>query len=66
MGLFSTPGKAIRAVLISQVAMALAIVGLDVMGAPGREAPGLYAPPAEGPNVRPYRPDLRAPDPSRP
>lgn len=66
MGLFSTPGKAIRAVLVAQVAMGLGIVGLDVMRAPGSAAPGLYAPPAQGPSVRPYRPDLRPSDPARP
>ncbi|CAM3089474.1 hypothetical protein PANO111632_02505 [Paracoccus nototheniae] len=66
MGLFSTPGKAIRAVLVAQVIMGFGIVGLDLMRAPGNAAPGLYAPPAEGPSVRPYRPDLRPSDPARP
>ncbi|WP_265499517.1 COG3904 family protein [Paracoccus beibuensis] len=66
MGLFSSPQRAIRAVLVSQVLMAGAIVGLDVVRAPGGEAPGLYAPPAQGPSVRPYRPDLRPTDPTRP
>ncbi|MGR3249447.1 MAG: hypothetical protein ACU0DH_09620 [Paracoccus sp. (in: a-proteobacteria)] len=66
MGLFSSPQRAIKAVLVSQVLMAGAIVGLDVVRAPGSAVPGLYAPPAEGPGVRPYRPDLRPTDPTRP
>ncbi|MBM3605400.1 MAG: hypothetical protein FJX25_11805 [Alphaproteobacteria bacterium] len=66
MGLLSSPQKAIRAVLASQVLLAGAIVGLDLMRSPGAAAPGLFAPPAQGPSVRPYRPDLRAPDPSQP
>ena len=66
MGLFSSPHKVVRAVLVSQVLLAGAIVGLDLMRAPGSAAPGLYAPPAQGPSVRPYRPDLRPSDPSQP
>ncbi|WP_411836614.1 hypothetical protein [Paracoccus sp. ME4] len=66
MGLLSSPQRAIRAVLLSQVVMAAAIVGLDLWQAPGRAAPGLYAPPAQGPSVRPYRPDLRPADPAQP
>lgn len=66
MGLLSSPQRAIRAVLVSQILMAGAIVGLDVMRAQETEAPGLYAPPAQGPSVRPYRPDLRPTDPERP
>ena len=59
-------GRAIRAVLIAQVAMAAAIVGLDLMRSPGTPAPGLFAPPAQGPSVRPYRPDLRPGSPAQP
>ncbi|RJE79745.1 hypothetical protein [Paracoccus sp. JM45] len=66
MGLFSSPQRVIRAVLVSQVVMGLAIVGVDLMRAPGNPAPGLFNPATEGPNVRPYRPDLRPSDPSRP
>ncbi|RJK93598.1 hypothetical protein D3P06_18845 [Paracoccus aestuarii] len=66
MRLLSSPQRAIRAVLLSQVLMAGLIVGLDLWRAPGSAAPGLYAPPAQGPNVRPYRPDLRPADPARP
>ncbi|WP_304614818.1 hypothetical protein [Paracoccus sp. (in: a-proteobacteria)] len=66
MGLFSSPHKVVRAVLVSQVLLAGAIVGLDLMRAPGSAAPGLYAPPAQGPSVRPYRPDLRPSDRSQP
>ncbi|MTE00788.1 hypothetical protein GIY56_10840 [Paracoccus sp. YIM 132242] len=66
MGLFSTPQGAIRAVLLSQVLMGGAIVALDLRGTPGTPAPGLFAPPAQGPAVRPYRPDLRAPEPGAP
>lgn len=66
MGILSTPQRAVRAVLISQVLLGGAIVGLDLWRAPGAAAPGLYAPPAQGPNVRPYRPDLRPGDPAQP
>lgn len=66
MGLFSSPQRVIRAVLVSQVVMGAAIVGIDMMRSPGSAAPGLFAPPAQGPSVRPYRPDLRPSDPSRP
>jgi hypothetical protein len=64
--LFSTPQGAIRAVLLSQVVMAGAIVALDLRGTPGTPAPGLFAPPAQGPSVRPYRPDLRPAEPGAP
>lgn len=66
MGLFSTPQGAIRAVLLSQVLMAGAIVALDLRGTPGAAPPGLFAPPAQGPSVRPYRPDLRPAAPGAP
>lgn len=66
MGLFSTPQGAIRTVLLSQVVMAGAIVALDLRGTPGPAAPGLFAPPAQGPAVRPYRPDLRPAGPGAP
>ncbi|MDO5640803.1 MAG: hypothetical protein Q4G26_00235 [Paracoccus sp. (in: a-proteobacteria)] len=66
MGLFSSPGAAIRAVLIAQVLLAGAIVLIDLRGSPGRAAPGLFAPPVEGPSVRPYRPDLRPAEPGAP
>jgi len=64
--MFSSPQRVIRAVLVSQVVMGLAIVGVDLMRVPGNAAPGLFSPATEGPNVRPYRPDLRPSDPSRP
>lgn len=66
MRLFSTPQGAIRAVLLSQVLMAGAIVVLDLRGTPAAPAPGLFAPPAQGPAVRPYRPDLRPAAPGAP
>lgn len=66
MGLFSTPHGAIRAVLISQVVLALGIVAMDLRGTQGAAAPGLFAPPAQGPSVRPYRPDLRPASPGAP
>lgn len=66
MRLLSSPARAVRAVLISQVLLGGAIVGLDLWRAPGAAAPGLYAPPSQGPSVRPYRPDLRPSDPSQP
>ncbi|WP_410217257.1 hypothetical protein [Paracoccus sp. (in: a-proteobacteria)] len=66
MAILSSPGKAIRAILVSQVLLGGAIIALDLMRSPGTAAPGLFAPPAQGPSVRPYRPDLRAPDPAQP
>lgn len=66
MGIFSTPQRAIRAVLVSQVVLALAIVGLDLWQSPPAAAPGMFAPPAQGPSVRPYRPDLRPGSPGGP
>lgn len=57
--MFSTPQRAIRAVLISQVLLGVVIVGLDLWRSPPAAAPGMFAPPAQGPSVRPYRPDLR-------
>jgi hypothetical protein len=66
VGLFSSPQRVIRAVLVSQVLMGLAIVGIDLMRNPGAAAPGLFSPANDGPSVRPYRPDLRPSDPSRP
>ncbi|WP_128255734.1 hypothetical protein [Falsirhodobacter deserti] len=66
MSVLSSPRKAIRAVLFAQVALAGAIVALDLLGAPDTAAPGLFAPPAEGPSVRPYRPDLRPAAPGTP
>lgn len=66
MRLLSSPQGAIRAVLLSQVLMAGAIVVLDLKGTSGTPAPGLFAPPAQGPSVRPYRPDLRPAAPGAP
>lgn len=66
MAWLSSPQRAIRAILVSQVLLAMAIVGLDLMRSPGTAAPGLFAPPAQGPSVRPYRPDLRPTDPAQP
>lgn len=66
MAWLSSPQRAIRAVLVSQVLLAMAIVGLDLLRSPGTAAPGLFAPPAQGPSVRPYRPDLRPADPAQP
>ena len=66
MGLFSTPQGAIRAVLLSQILMAGVIVALDLQGTPGTPAPGLFVPPAQGPGIRPYRPDLRPAAPGAP
>jgi hypothetical protein len=65
VGLFSSPQRVIRAVLVSQVLMGLAIVGIDLIQSPKSAAPGLFSPATEGPSVRPYRPDLRPTDPSR-
>ena len=66
MRLISSPQAAIRAVLISQVLLAGAIIWMDLRGSPGGAAPGLFAPPVEGPSVRPYRPDLRPGEPGAP
>ncbi|TBN39107.1 hypothetical protein EYE42_11790 [Paracoccus subflavus] len=62
----ATPQGAIRAVLLSQVLLAGAIVLLDLRASPGGAAPDLFAPPAQGPSVRPYRPDLRPASPGAP
>lgn len=59
MGWVATPAGAIRAVLLSQVLLAGFIVLLDLRALPGGAAPEMFAPPAQGPSVRPYRPDLR-------
>jgi len=66
VGLFSSPQRVIRAVLVSQVLMGLAIVGIDLSRNPKAAAPGLFSPATQGPSVRPYRPDQRPADPSRP
>lgn len=66
MKALATPQGAIRAVLVSQVVLAGAIVALDLCAAPGGAAPDLFAPPAQGPSVRPYRPDLRPAEPGAP
>lgn len=62
----SSPQSAIRAVLLSQVLLAGFIIVADLWQNPGKAAPGLFAPPAEGPSVRPYRPDLRPAEPGAP
>lgn len=66
MRFLSSPQSAIRAVLISQVLLAGAIIWMDLRGSPGSAAPGLFAPPVDGPSVRPYRPDLRPSEPGAP
>ena len=66
MRLLSSPQAAIRAVLVSQVLLALAIIWIDLRGSPGSAAPGLFAPPVEGPSVRPYRPDIGPSEPGAP
>ncbi|MFD1798069.1 hypothetical protein ACFSC1_19045 [Paracoccus aurantiacus] len=66
MRILSSPQGAIRAVLISQVLLAAAIICMDLRGSPGNAAPGLFAPPVDGPSVRPYRPDLGPPQPGAP
>lgn len=62
----ASPQRAIKAVLLSQVLLGLAIVGVDLWQSPGRAAPDLFAPPAQGPSTRPYRPDLRPAAPGGP
>lgn len=62
----ASPRGAIAAVLMLQVAMAGALVWLDLRTGAGAAAPGLFAPPAQGPSVRPYRPDLRPGGPASP
>lgn len=66
MAWLSSPQGAIRAVFISQMVLSAAIIALDLRGSPGNAAPGLFAPPAQGPSVRPYRPDLRPAAPGAP
>lgn len=62
----STPQGAMKAVLVSQMVIGAALVAIDMRGTPSAAAPGLFAPPAEGPSVRPYRPDLRPGAPGAP
>lgn len=62
----SSPQSAIRAVLLSQVLLAGFIIAADLWQSSGKAAPGLFAPPAEGPSIRPYRPDLRPAEPGAP
>ncbi|QUS35483.1 hypothetical protein [Falsirhodobacter algicola] len=67
MARLRTPQGALRAILLSQMVLGAALVALDLYGASGGEAsPALFAPPAEGPSVRPYRPDLRPGTPGTP
>lgn len=65
MRLFSSPGSAIRAVLLSQVLLGAVIVIMDLRASPTTPAPGLFSP-EEGPSIRPYRPDLRPAQPGTP
>lgn len=65
MALLSTPGSAIRAVLLSQVLLGAAIVVMDLGSGRGTPAPGLFSP-EDGPGLRPYRPDLRPAEPGSP
>ncbi|WP_435171494.1 ATP-dependent Clp protease proteolytic subunit [Falsirhodobacter sp. 1013] len=62
----STPHGAMKAVLVAQMVIGGALVAIDLRGTPQAAAPGLFAPPAEGPSVRPYRPDLRPGGPGTP
>ncbi|MFV0292003.1 MAG: hypothetical protein ACK5II_01750 [Paracoccus sp. (in: a-proteobacteria)] len=66
MRFLSSPQTVIRMVLLSQVVLAVAIIAIDLQGSSGTAAPGLFAPPADGPNIRPYRPDLRLAEPGAP
>jgi len=63
----SSPLGMMKAVLVSQLVIGAALVAIDLRGAGGgTAAPGLFAPPAQGPSVRPYRPDLRPGEPGTP
>ncbi|WP_126975262.1 COG3904 family protein [Frigidibacter oleivorans] len=56
----STPDRALRAVMVGQIAIALAVVALDLAPAARQAAdPATFAPPGSGPATRPYRPDVR-------
>ncbi|WBU56092.1 hypothetical protein [Paracoccus sediminicola] len=66
MRVLNSPRAAIRAVLLSQVLLAGAIVWMDLRTNPGTAAPGLFSPPSDGPSVRPYRRDLRPAEPGAP
>ncbi|WP_045389425.1 hypothetical protein [Falsirhodobacter sp. alg1] len=57
---------AIRAILITQIALGFVLIGLDLRNTPAGDAPGMFAPPAQGPSVRPYRPDMRPGSPGTP
>ncbi|WP_343069821.1 ATP-dependent Clp protease proteolytic subunit [Paracoccus amoyensis] len=52
--------------LLSQILLAGFIIAADLWQSSGKAAPGLFAPPAEGPSIRPYRPDLRPAEPGTP
>ena len=65
MRALSSPQGAIRAVLLSQVLLAAAIVVIDLRANPAAPAPGLFAP-EDGPGIRPYRPDMRPAEPGTP
>ena len=65
MRVLSSPQGAIRAVLLSQVLLAAAIVVIDLRANPGAPAPGLFSP-EDGPGIRPYRPDRRPAEPGTP
>ncbi|SMO97792.1 hypothetical protein [Paracoccus laeviglucosivorans] len=63
--MLSSPSGAIKAVLLSQVLLAAAIVVIDLRSTSGGQSPELSAP-AQGPSVRPYRPDQRPQMPGAP
>lgn len=63
--MLSSPSGAIKAVLVSQVLLAAAIVLIDLRRMPGGASPELSVP-ASGPGVRPYRPDQRPQEPGAP
>ncbi|WP_134680532.1 hypothetical protein [Paracoccus ravus] len=66
MRFLASPQRAIRAVLISQVVLAAAIIGLDLARSPAAVAPGLFAPATDAPATRPYRPDRGPAEPGGP
>lgn len=65
MGIMSSPHGVIRAVLLSQVVLGLAIVAIDLRDNAANTAPGLFSP-GDGPGIRPYRPDQRPLEPGAP
>ncbi|CAM5405538.1 hypothetical protein FALB51S_02267 [Frigidibacter albus] len=64
----ASPQGALKLMLVAQVGIGAALLGLDLAasGRAGASAPQLFAPPGTGPQVRPYAPDQRRGRPGTP